>query len=82
MRTQTCGEFEVEDVVGHPAEMVEQLRERLSDCAKMVPDPKRAGFFEVETARLTYYVSVVPGSGKVLLLAAWPTANGNAEVAS
>lgn len=73
MRTQTCGQFEVEDVVGHPHEMVEDLRERLSDCAKMVPDPKRAGFYEVETAELTYYVSVVPGSGKVLLLAAWPT---------
>ena len=79
MRTQTCGQYDVEDVLGHPPEMVAELRERLADCARMVPDPKRAGFYEVLTADWTYYVSVVPGSGKVLLLAAWP--GGEAHVA-
>ncbi len=74
MRTETCGEFEVEGLLGHPPEIVEELRERLSDCAQMIPDPKRAGFYEVETRKLTYYVSVIPGSGKVLLLATWLTA--------
>ena len=74
MRMQTCGEYEVEDLLGHPAEMLEELRERLSDCAKMIPDPKRAGFYEVPSDELTYYIHVLPGSGKVLLLAAWPTA--------
>ena len=81
MRTQTCGQFEVEDVLGHPSEMVAELRQRLSDCAKMVPDPKRAGFYEVLAADWTYYVSVVPGSGKVLLLAAWPSVSAGAAVA-
>jgi hypothetical protein len=74
MRTQTCGEFEIEDLRGHSAEVVEELRERLSDCTKMTPDPKRAGFYEVQSNELTYYVHVVPGTGKVLLLAAWPSA--------
>lgn len=78
MRTSTCGEFEIEDVLGHPREMVEDLREQLSDCAKMIPDPKRAGFYEVPTAQLTYYITVTPGSGKVLLLAAWPTPRASA----
>ncbi len=73
MQTQTCRAFEIEDLRGHPAEMVEELRERMSECAKMLPDPKRAGFYEVETENVTYYVSIVPGSSKVLLLAAWPT---------
>jgi len=81
MRTQTCGQFEVEDLMGHSAEIVDGLREHLSDCARMVPDPKRAGFYEVQTAELTYYVSVVPGSGKVLLLAAWPTGKTATQIA-
>ncbi len=73
-RTQACGEFEIEDMLGHPREMVEELRAGLSDGARMVPDPKRSGFYEVQGEELTYYVHVVPRSGKVLLLAAWPTA--------
>lgn len=73
MCSSTCGEFEIEDLRGHPAGMLEDLREQLSECANMTPDPKRAGFYEVETANTTYYVSIVPSSGKVLLLAAWPT---------
>lgn len=76
MCTITCGEFEIEDVRSHPFEMVEDLREHISECARMIPDPKRAGFYEVETACLTYYITIVPGSGKVLLLAAWPRQHG------
>jgi hypothetical protein len=74
MRLQTCGEFEIEDVLGHPANMLDELRGQLSHCAKMTPDPKRAGFYEVKSSDLTYYIYVLPGSGKVLLLAAWPNA--------
>jgi hypothetical protein len=73
-RTQICGQLEIEDVTGHPVEMVEELRAGLSDGARMVADPKRAGFYEVHGEQLTYYVHVIPNSGKVLLLAAWPTA--------
>ena len=73
MCTPICEAFEIEDLRAHPSGMVEDLRERMSECAKMTPDPKRAGFYEVETAHITYYVSIVPGSGKVLLLAAWRT---------
>jgi hypothetical protein len=71
---QTCREFEIEDVLGHPPQMLEELRAGLSDGARLVADPKRAGFYEVQGQQLTYYVHVIPGSGKVLLLAAWPTA--------
>ena len=70
--TQACG-VEIEDVLGHPAEMVEDLRAGLADGARMLADPKRAGFYEVRGGQLTYYVHVIPASGKVLLLAAWPT---------
>ena len=73
-RTQTGRELEIEDVLGHPVEMVEELRAGLSDGARLLADPKRAGFYEVQGEELTYYVHVIPNSGKVLLLAAWPTA--------
>ncbi|MGH9689210.1 MAG: hypothetical protein ACRD5K_19245 [Candidatus Acidiferrales bacterium] len=73
MRTQTCGEYEIEDLLGHPAEMIEELRERLSENANIIPDPRRAGFYEVQSADSTYYIHVIPNSGKVLLLAAWPS---------
>jgi hypothetical protein len=82
MRTQTCGEFEIEDLLGHPPEMVEELRERLSELhadgragdsgsLRIAPDPKRPGFYEVRGAETTYYIHILPSSGKVLLLAAW-----------
>jgi hypothetical protein len=88
MRTQTCREIEIEDLLGHPAEMVEDLRAELSDCfpsaqslrveetecSKITSDPKRAGFYEVQSGGTTYYIHVIPSTGKVLLLAAWPTA--------
>jgi hypothetical protein len=73
MHTQICGEYAIEDLLDHPAGMVEDLRDQLSDCAQIVPDPKRTGFYEVRSALLTYYIHVLPGSGKVLLLAVWPT---------
>ncbi|MGH9738458.1 MAG: hypothetical protein ACRD4X_07700 [Candidatus Acidiferrales bacterium] len=74
MRTQTCGEYEIEDLLGHPAEMVEELRELLSESATIIPDARRAEFYEVHGADFTYYFHIIPGSGKVLLLAAWATA--------
>ncbi len=74
MGTLTCQAPEIEDLMRHPAGMVDDLRENLSDCAQMIPDPKRAGFYEVRGHQLTYYICVLPGSGKVFLLAAWPNA--------
>jgi hypothetical protein len=72
MGTLTCRALEIEDLMGHPAEMVDELRGQLSDCARLTPDPKRAGFYEVQGPQMTYYINVLPASGKVLLLAAWP----------
>lgn len=88
MRALICGEIQIEDVLGHPPEMVEELRTELSGnfsplstpmpsgapaCAQITPDPKRPGFYEVRMETFTYYIHVMPSSGKVLLLAAWPT---------
>ncbi|MDE3111033.1 MAG: hypothetical protein KGL02_13980 [Acidobacteriota bacterium] len=86
MHTQFCGGIEIEDLLGHPAEVVEELRAGLAGgftCdgpqtgglapRAIVADPKRAGFYEVQSGAFTYYIHVMPSSGKVLLLAAWPS---------
>lgn len=92
MRALIDREIEIEDLLGHPADMVAELRAELSGnpsqsstlssppppagancCANMTPDPKRLGFYEVRAEMFTYYIHVMPSSGKVLLLAAWPT---------
>lgn len=70
-----CGsELQIEDVRHHPVEMVAMLRNLLcAEGAKVTADPKRAGFYEVESGAVVYYINVSPTSGKILLLAAWPT---------
>jgi hypothetical protein len=74
-----CGsELQIEDVRHHPVEMVAMLRSLLcADGAKVTADRKRAGFYEVESGEVVYYINVSPTSGKILLLATWP-----AEVAT
>jgi hypothetical protein len=69
-----CGsELQIEDVRHHPVEMVAMLRNLLcADGAKVTADPKRAGFYEVESGGVVYYIDVSANSGKILLLATWP----------
>jgi hypothetical protein len=68
-----CGsELQIEDVRNHPVEMVAMLRNLLCEGAKVTADPKRAGFYEVESGDVVYYIHMSPTSGKILLLATWP----------
>ena len=68
-------EVQIEDPRHHSAETVLALRDILCGGATVIPDPKRRGFYEVQSVTLTYYVHISPVSGNVLLLATWP--NGN-----
>jgi hypothetical protein len=70
---ETCleREFEIEDLRHHSQELIGQLRDVLASGAAITPDPKRMGFYEVRHKEQTYYIYVSPGTGKVLLLAAW-----------
>jgi hypothetical protein len=70
MRWQS--ELEIEDLRNHPAEAVDSLRSLLSSGAKVTADPKRTGFYEVESGSLVYYIYSPPTTGKILLLATWP----------
>jgi hypothetical protein len=65
-------EVKIEDLRNHPAEAVRSLRNLLSSGAKVTPDPKRTGFYEVESGSLVYYIYSSPTTEKILLLATWP----------
>lgn len=62
---------QIQDLRNHPAETVMTLRSLLAGGATLIPDPKRGGFFEVESGSLIYYIHVSPVTGNILLLATW-----------
>lgn len=61
----------IEDLGNHPADTLAALRSLLTGGASLTADPKRNGFFEVESESVVYYIHVSPVSGKVSLLATW-----------
>jgi hypothetical protein len=65
-------EVEIEDLRNHPFELVVTLRKLLAGGAKVTPDPKRTGFYEVESGTVIYYIYASPTMDKILLLATWP----------
>jgi hypothetical protein len=65
--------IQVEDLRNHGPETVMTLRYLLTCEAKITPDPKRAGFYEVESESAMYYIYAPTRDGKVLLLATWPS---------
>lgn len=75
-------EMQIEDLRNHPAETLKMLRYLLFSGAKVTPDPKRADFYELEDAETVYYIHISPISGKILLLATWPSEAALAEAAT
>jgi hypothetical protein len=65
------GRTQIEDLGNHPMETVDALRSLLTGGASTIADPKRSGFYEVESDSLVYYIHVSSATGKVLLLATW-----------
>jgi hypothetical protein len=65
-------EIQVEDLRNHPQEAVESLRKLLIGGATVSADPKRLGFYEVESGSLVYYIYAPPSTEKIILLATWP----------
>ena len=66
-------ELHIENPRNHPPETVSALRAILSGGTQVTPDPKRPNFYEIEDDSIVYYIHVLPTSGKVLLLATWPS---------
>jgi hypothetical protein len=63
----------IEDLRNHSTTVVASLRDTLEHGAVMVADAKRPGFYESETETQTFYVHVHEQTGKVMLLATWPS---------
>ena len=80
MLTSRNDDIHIEDLRSHPAETVAALESLLARGARISPDPKRAGFYEVEGGGRTYYIHKSPVTGKILLLATWPNAGFEAAV--
>jgi hypothetical protein len=70
MATHLRGNIQIEDVGNHPAKAVADLRCLLATGASKIADPKRRGFYEIESDSTVYYIHVSP-AGKILLLATW-----------
>jgi type II secretory pathway predicted ATPase ExeA len=64
-------ERNIEDLGKHTTESVDRLRQLLAGGAQVYPDPKRPGFYEVESGSDVYYIHISPVSGKIFLLATW-----------
>jgi len=65
--------IQIEDLRNHGAKTVMTLKRVLACGAKVSPDPKRAGFYEVESRSTVYYIYAPTLNGKVTLLATWPS---------
>jgi hypothetical protein len=74
--------FQIEDLRNHSIETLLSLREVLESGARVTPDPKRAGYYEVEDDSRVYYINISRPTGKILLLATWPSENALAELAA
>lgn len=61
----------LEDLRGHSAEQIAELRLLLSVGASLRPDPRRPGFFEVDGDSNVFYIFKYPSGAKILLLGVW-----------
>jgi hypothetical protein len=71
MVTNLSSNAQIEDLGNHPTETLAALRSVLAGGASTIADPKRTGFYEVESEAVVYYIHVSPVTGRVLLLATW-----------
>jgi hypothetical protein len=59
------------DLGSHSQQSIEHLRQLLAGEATVRPDPRRPGFFDVESGSDTYFIHISPVTGNILLLAVW-----------
>jgi hypothetical protein len=75
MAADLRGNIQIEDVGNHPARTVADLHCLLASGTSKTADPKRRGFYEIESDSTVYYIHVSPVTGKILLLATWQNEN-------
>lgn len=73
-------EVHIEDPRNHPPDAVLKLKDLLSGGATFIPDPKRRGFYEVESGSVVYYIHISPTTCNVVLLATWQKDSDQARI--
>jgi hypothetical protein len=68
-------EMQIEDLRDHPRELIAELGDLLASGAQAIPDPRHPELYEIRSDAQVFYVHISPVTGKVLLLATWPTEN-------
>jgi hypothetical protein len=66
-------EMQIEDLRDHPRELIAELGDLLASGAPAIPDPKHPELYEIKSDIQVFYVHISPVTGKVLLLATWPS---------
>jgi hypothetical protein len=61
----------VDNLRNYPAENIRELGELLLSGGQASPDPKRKGFYDVETRERTFFIQISSITGRVVLLATW-----------
>ena len=61
----------VDNLRNYPAEIIKELEELLLSGGSALPDPKRKGFYDLESHERTFFIQISSITGKVVLLATW-----------
>jgi hypothetical protein len=61
----------VDNLRNYPAENIKELEELLLSGGPALPDPKRKGFYDLETHKRTFFIQISSITGRVVLLATW-----------
>lgn len=61
----------VDNLRNYPAETIRELEELLLTGVPASPDPKRKGFYDLETRERTFFIQISPVTGRVVLVATW-----------
>jgi hypothetical protein len=65
--------MQIEDLRDHPRELIAELSDLLASGAPAIPDPKHPELYEMKSDAQVFYVHISPVTGKVLLVATWPS---------
>jgi len=73
MKVNLRKDVPIEDLGSHSAAALKGLRACLAAQPKLMRDPKRGNLFELQGCTSVYYIHISPVSGKISLLATWPS---------
>ena len=66
----------------YPTELIEELEKLLLSGGSASSDPKRKGFYDIESPERTFFIHISPTNGRVGLLATWHRSEDAVEHAS